>query len=681
MINQTPQIPLNDLFAGSTIRSKLRGAIAGKKMDTVQNIVESLLKKNETLLAMSDAGGFKPNARRGRPAHDGFVKRTEPDFPPTGQVSVFPVSNALLAHVSTSKKTPDTPKHHLIRPKSPTRRCEGLLKDKTHFTYALMESSAADHEIEKIFRVQNHELVCAIGSKSLLTDKFNKVVASLEFGYFWCNFCPFSTNNKNLLMHHVLEHRFSCKFCAYESFCRSDVVRHMHKMHQDFKHTAYRLSYCTLLSDYLRVKARIDGKENKDPDESVGVVDQEKLDAALLDVSGQKRKSASDSEDTPSPVTKKSRKINEDYIAHSETPGAPSGVPDFDQQENMNRIHAAASETDYDIFDMEVEEINDDQHHFTYSETDKFLYSSTSNSPSVSTTTNDTQPVPTGIVQVVPLTKGSSLQSPVTSLTPNPPAKNVHACRPRSSFSKSYRGGSSSSLYWSCGYCTFQSNSQAEIKDHSNRAHPGKPHRYVALIKNLTLDSGVSKNLRTDVPKASTVSTPARSPNQSLQVQQSYVSMTSPQTSSDSKASCDNDSDETEDVVPLKEKDDSPSLLKVKINSSKAAKKEIVVYKCYHCVYTARRHWTMKSHIYHKHRGMALVAVDDDSTSNQELFFCARDDCTFRSESASAFLNHVDQCTPWSKPELADVEVEPHIRECLDQTVAIAEMARSKVSM
>ncbi|BFY99135.1 hypothetical protein BsWGS_02175 [Bradybaena similaris] len=668
--NHSSQKPKNNIFAGSTIRSQLHGAVASNKIDTVQNIVENLLKKNETLLAMSDAGGFKPNARRVRAAHDGYVKRMEPAFPSGGQASVFPVSHSLLAHVNTSKGTSDTQKHHLIRPKSPTRRYDGMLKDKTHFTYALMESSAADHEIEKIFNVQNHELVCAIGSKTLIADSVNKVVASLEFCYFWCNFCPFTTNSKSLLTQHMLEHRFCCKYCAYESFCRSDVVRHMHKMHNDFKDTANNLYYLTLLSDYLRVKSKKDEKENKNPDEDVNNIEQEEIDPPLLNPEGPKRKSVLEKDDCVQ-IVNKVRKINKGNGAEDSVEKSSAIAQERPEtlRQNHSLYHCQPhAEADYDVFDMEVEDVSDSQIHLTTDE------STAKKCASFTTTTSDKQTSIAGKVHIGPHIQDKCLQNFTTTCDPGS-SEICNVQQLHGLYQKSCPEIGTSSLYWSCGYCTFQGSSQTEVKDHNSRLHPGKPQRYVALLKNIASNSLVSKNMKGNMSGSSTSTSSSMNTKQSHVVNNLNTNVADLfLISSDSKS--DDATSSNNDTMLLSENGGSSSLLKVKMNST-LAKKGITVVKCFHCFYTSRRHWTMKNHIYHKHRALGLVAVVNESPFRQ-IFFCARDDCTFRSEDATVYLNHVDECTPWNKPELADVEVEPHIRECLRQTVALAEVSKLK---
>ncbi|CAL1544999.1 unnamed protein product, partial [Lymnaea stagnalis] len=667
--NTAAQIPLNDIFAGSTIRSQLQGAIDGKKMDTVQNIVEGLLKKNETLLAMSDAGLLKPNPRRVRAAYDSHARKSTQT-----RVNIFPISSTLQARMNPSKKISESFRPHIIRPKSPTLRSNSILKDKTQFTYALLESKICDDEIEKIFKVQNHEIVCGISSQSYLADECDKIVASLDLDYFWCNFCPFATSNKPLLIQHALEHRFKCKFCAYESFCRSDIVRHMHKLHSDFSEVAGRLSYCALLSDYLRVKARAEGKENKDPDENVDDLDPQEMNKAIQELEGRKRKAESSSHGISS--SPKAARLDSDDVESSSDLSRKSR-----KSQNPKRC-PPPKDSDYDMFEMEVEEISESPQDAGHeeSDSDRVLYSSSHSSPNPYFHTQDGHPFPTGMMQVIPGMQSQS-GSMQTSAPRTKPGQTNTGCRGRGRGIRGPRYASSSSLYWSCGYCTFQSNSQAEIKEHSNRAHPGKPHRYVALIKNLTPDSVINKSPRSTstlnpIGKQSTLSTSSgdslhRSHSPLVQMSPSASLPRSPQVSTESHATNgEEDIEDTEEVVSLKE---TSSLLKVRINPVRSTRKENIVYRCYHCTYTAKRHSAMKSHIYYKHRGKGLVAVDDESQPKQHIFFCARDDCTFKSERADSYLHHVDQCTPWNKPELADVEVEPHIRECLEQTVLLAE--------
>ncbi|GFS22750.1 hypothetical protein ElyMa_005116500 [Elysia marginata] len=632
-----------------------QSAKVSRRMNSVQNIVEGLRRKSESQLTKAKCSESGPSANKSNAV--AALKNREPCFPQNGEDSVFPISQNLQARVSRNgKNVSHNFTQSIARPKSPTGKSRGLLKDLTHFTYSLMESSVNDIEAAEIFNVQKHELVCAIGSKSLVSGKSNKVLASLDFGHYWCNFCPYSTNNKTALIQHVLEHRFSCRYCPYESFCRSDTMRHMHEMHYDFKVSAGHFMYCTLLSDYMRVKARVQGKTDKDSDEDVGDTDINDMDVQNTDHPIRKRKHAEDH-----PHDAKSVRSSLD---------SPSATPTWSDSESIlkekgksrksqnPKKHAPSNEIEhFDIFDMEVEEKTRNQQRSLVDNVfpKKKLPLSEQNS-----THPETEVLPPGTMQVLPTMTDGSLQTftskrtEPSALTPSQPPKANFSYRGRKNVSAA---GSASNLYWSCGYCTFQGNGQAEIKEHSNKNHPGKPHRYVALIKNMAPD--------TYIPHGAQAANKGRP-------QPRPVSIT-PQTNGAQN------SVDTDDIAPVNEKEGSHDLLKVKINFPKP-KRENITYRCYHCSYTAKRHSSLKTHLYHKHRGKGLVAVEEESETGQQTFFCARDDCTFKSDNPSMYLNHVDQCTPWNKPELADVEVEPHIRECLDQTIAFAETAREKVS-
>ncbi|KAK3723343.1 hypothetical protein RRG08_059133 [Elysia crispata] len=634
------------------IGSPFQGSKVEKKMNTVQNIVEGLRRKSETQLAKSKCDEQGPNSFKSKSALESVLKRHEPAFPPHGQSNIFPISQNLQARVTCGRKNVSKQfKQIIARPKSPTGKSHGLLKDLTHFTYSMMESPIDDNEAVEIFNVQNHELVCAIGSKPLMSSKSNKVFASLDFGFYWCNFCPYTSSNKTALIQHVLEHRFSCKYCPYESFCRSDTMRHMHKMHSDFGESANRFVYCTLLSDFMRIKARIQMKTDKDSDEDVGDPDANDIEALSNDYTSRKRKHA---EDNLSDIKSVRSSLESPSATPTWSDSESSSKEKGKSRKSQNpKRHAPSSHIEhFDLFDVEVEEKKCQQRGNVSS--DKTLTLAKSSLPN-----SESQTLPPGTMQVLPTMTDGSLQT-FTSEEAKPQTSTPSQA-PKANFS--YRGrknvtatGSASNLYWSCGYCTFQSNGQSEIKEHSNKQHPGKPHRYVALIKNMTPDTYI----------------PHGTPSANVKRSSYRPALSIPQTNGA------RNSMEYENIIPQKNKEELPDLLNAKITSTKL-KRENTIYRCYHCSYTAKRHSSLKTHIYHKHRGKGLVAVEDESETGQQLFFCARDDCTFKTDNPNMYLNHVDQCTPWNKPELADVEVEPHIRECLDQTIAFAETAREKL--
>ncbi|KAI8773925.1 serine-rich adhesin for platelets isoform X1 [Biomphalaria glabrata] len=648
------QIPLNDLFAGSTIRSQLQGAIDSKKMDSIQDIIEGLLKKNETLLAMSDAGIHKPRSHQVKIVRENSV-------PVTGKSCAFPVSSSLQAQIVPKKKvsTPENTRTRMKHSKCPTLGYASVLRDKTNFTYALMESNICEDEIEKILNVEKHELVCGIGSKSYIEDQSSKLVTPLDVGIYWCNFCPYTTTNKSLLVHHTLEHRFACKFCAYESFCRSDIVRHMLKLHPEFHDNAGRFYYCTFLSDYLRVKTSLEKKESGDSQNHSS-------DDCHRHSKGRKRKSGS-----LNPPGKKNAKLDT-----KKTPVEHSTSNNTNNCKVPDHLHTKFNDkdSDYDLFDMEVEEIckpGMSQENPCAEELVPEIYSS-AHIP-------ETAPFPVQLFKALPPRKNlnaSSVESPIRYKT-----------HTRGKMQKVKSG--SSGLYWSCGYCSFQSISQSEVKDHSNVEHTGKPHRYVALIKNPPTSIPSSKSNKVlEASGSNTVITNTTYKNACLSPHLSNNSVSSVEENAESLK------DPSKAVKGKKVKpplaNESPGDKTVYINSvqvklpdvrasstRKATSSKKALYTCYHCAYTANSPSSMRAHIYYKHKGKSLVAFDSNSEPRQHIFFCAREDCSFKSETRDGFLNHVDWCTPWNK--LQWTQVDSHVVKCLEQTIAFAKMLLDKV--
>lgn len=687
MSQSEDQQPVDDGQTSSSIRpSQSQGTNSSKKNDSVQNIVEGLLKKNASLLAKRESESLKTKSIKR--IHDNGISKVEPipevhkvdPIPDVHKVDpipdmVFPVSMVSQARLVSSRgnrgRMNDSKRGQFLRPKSPTRKCHFSLRDDSHLSYAVMESNVGDPEMEKLFRVQNHELVCAVSLKSYVTDNQKKVVAVLDNSYYWCNFCSYTSNNKESLSQHIMDHRFQCNHCLYESFCRSDVLRHMAATHSELLSSENSLSYCTFLSDYLRVKSRAEKLAKNmpcaSPDDDTDDLDRDKMQAELLKAEKRKQEDIEDMDES------QGKRARFDDDAKGQESFERSGKS---RKSLKPRRHPQPSESDYDTFEMEVEEISDyvengsNEHLIDRS---RVVYPS-----SVSGDSSD-QVTMMSRMQLIPTLHDGGKQS--FTATHIPAASPIHSGPgrpPKNScpMNKSKRSGTSSSLYWSCGYCDFQSNSQAEIKEHSNRNHPGNPHRYVALIKNMNPDSIINKKVGKNT--ASNYRSHLSGSNQGRTNQGTFSSVKLDSVSGNKANSSSSISDK---VVSLKEDSDPSNLLKVKFNPLKSKPKETTIYRCYHCPYTARRHSAMKSHIYYRHRGKGLLAVDDESNTGEKVFFCARDDCTFKSMSPIIYLNHVEQCTPWHKPELADVEVEPHIRECLHQTVTFAELAREKVAM
>ncbi|KAK6180146.1 hypothetical protein SNE40_012347 [Patella caerulea] len=450
---------------GST--SQIRDVMSkGKESNApkLRNVVDSLLQKNEQLLAQNDAIAFKPNPRMSRMNFDS--RKSEAGILCD---STFLVSQSSQARITKSRgKEQDLVAGRLLRPRSPTRRCTLAEKDKNHLNMAIMESKLQDRDSEKVFRVQKHDLVSAISCKAMFSSQEGKIAANIDLTYYWCNFCPYVSTSKPALLSHIMDHRFNCKYCKYQSFSRADVIRHSTRQHEEFSGMATSLKYCTLLSDYLQVKTQSTEEDRK-------------------------RAAEDENEDNPNKI----RRVEEENDEDSNSSSCNGSQSD--------KIH---NNDDYEFFDMEVEEIEENNDHGNVTEEPM---EDLPQLPQISSNFNNsnTRPRNTAIrskpfttpqqhspsqnysseataMQIVPNIMGH--QATVQTVSTPTSSNNRPAVKPRAKNTPLQKTptkpGStvSSSLYWSCGYCSFKSDTQWKIKHHSVSKHAGKPHRYVALI-------------------------------------------------------------------------------------------------------------------------------------------------------------------------------------------------------
>ncbi|XP_046584549.1 LOW QUALITY PROTEIN: uncharacterized protein LOC124291572 [Haliotis rubra] len=614
-----------------------------KKPDaSVSNVIEQLLRKNEYLLAQNDAGGFKPNPRKSRNPNEMMKK---PDNALDSNGTTFLVSQTSQARISKAENPPskNLGPGRILRPRSPTRKCSIPEKDKSHFNHAVMESKVNDKSSEKIFRVNTHEMVCAVSCRAMFMTQGGSLVANFDLHFYWCNFCPYHTTTKAQLLQHVMEHRFHCKFCRYQSFSRADVIHHTAETHSDFSEAAASLKYCTLLSDYLQIYSQ-DTEEDK-----------------------KKRAGGGSDDEPPSKISKVDAKNLSGLYANID-PSDPKKMDVYN-----------ALQKDYEYFDMEVETVDGNiaseevpsdkqvmggQSTYDVSKNDhkcpkqwQCHPGSTGQVPNPRATITSSasfigcftkcservkQPVSDPKRSV--LSHGSkknygdsecnsSPQSPCTCKPfenrPPPPPPPPNKMRSGSSVS--------SNLYWSCGYCNFTSHSQGEIKEHSQKTHRGRPHRYVALIR-----------------------PPEKKPDEA-----------------DGNKNNSSSSTVTSKDIEIDHADDSVSADTSVENSKKLG--EPPTYKCFHCFYEVKKPGLLKGHMSYKHRGLSLVGFDVHCESpDKYMYFCPRDDCPFRAKNPTAYLNHVERCTPWHNKDL-NVTVEPYLLKCLDNTVQLAEKMKEQV--
>ncbi|KAL8596652.1 hypothetical protein ACOMHN_032594 [Nucella lapillus] len=682
-----------DWTAGSSaIRTELRRIMDDKSLDSnaaaqnVHDVIDGLLRKNENLLAQNDTHGYKPHSKRGRPATgDGGGNsrhQRDPAFPASGQSVVFPAGQMTQGRVTGNRQNAtesgsaaacNAQLGQLMRPKSPTRRCSIPERDRSHFSLALMESQVGCEEGERMFRVQEHEMVCAVSSQTKFLNKGGRLVSSVDISYYWCNFCNYSTTNKGFLLQHVMEHRFHCKHCRYQSFSRADVIQHSVHAHPAFQDTAAISQYCTLLSDYLRVhnpsEIHLDRKR-KDPPQDDG------------DREGE-------------PMTK---------IVKS----AP-------KKETVQKSYSM----DFDLFDVSVEEVKDREKEeragvgsggcvqdggskpssasssltllsSPATPGSQPMVSSLVGQPMTATITqpssvlNGGHPVITQVfsASTLPPTLAPDVPPPLASsqpATPTVPASSSPSPTPTPAppqYPNSVGAGGMqqmrSTLYWSCGYCSFTSTSQSGIKEHSVQQHSGKPHRYVALIK----PEGGGRSL-SPPPTTTTIPDP---------VSDGEVAMEGEKTPppSLSQGECGDSSEEPPVLVKqeaLEAGEEASTPIRVRFPKPRVQPKEASVLKCYYCDYSTRNLGPLRNHIVNRHRGKGLVGVGGGGASSR-LFMCARTDCTFRSSSGHTFLAHAQHCTPWlggGDPPDDDTFTIP-LRKCLEATTRMAEEAQAEAS-
>ncbi|XP_071117067.1 uncharacterized protein [Haliotis cracherodii] len=618
-----------------------------KKADaSVSNVIEQLLRKNEYLLAQNDAGGFKPNPRKSRNPNEMMKK---PDNALDTNGTTFLVSQTSQARISKAENPPskNLGPGRILRPRSPTRKCSIPEKDKSHFNHAVMESKVNDKSSEKIFRVNTHEMVCAVSCRAMFMTQGGSLVANFDLHFYWCNFCPYHTTTKAQLLQHVMEHRFHCKFCRYQSFSRADVIHHTAEAHSEFSEAAASLKYCTLLSDYLQIysqdteedkKKRAGGGSDDEPPAKISKVDAKNLSGlyANIDPSDPKKMDVynalqKDYEYFDMEVeTVDGNVASEDVPSDKQVMGAQST---YDVSKMITNVQSSGNAIQVLLDKSQIQG--------QPSQVQPVSLVASQNIQSGSNTRFQTQNAVytpggprrvLGIRNVTPPLRAPAPAKPFENRPPPPPPP-----------PNKMRSGSSvsSNLYWSCGYCNFTSHSQGEIKEHSQKTHRGRPHRYVALIR-----------------------PPEKKPDEADANKNNSASPTSTSTV-------------TSKDIEIDHADDGGSVDTSVENSKKVG--EPPTYKCFHCFYEVKKPGLLKGHMSYKHRGLSLVGYDVHCESpDKYMYFCPRDDCPFRAKNPTAYLNHVERCTPWHNKDL-NVTVEPYLLKCLDNTVQLAEKMKEQV--
>ena len=538
----------------------------------------------------------------------------------------------------------------LVRPMSPTQQCSISEEDRSHFSLALMECEVGCQESEDIFRVQKHEMVCAMFSQTQYVDGNSRLVASLDIGFYWCNFCPFSTPNKSLLIEHVVEHRFHCKHCCYQSFSRADVFHHTAHAHPHYQDSGIMRKYCALLSDYLRIQQL---KENE------------------VDLCHKRRTPTGDDDGQPSTKVRR-------------TEG---------REELCPRICE-----DFDTGSGHIEEDVDTE---TTQKTGKLLFESVPTVPATQVNQTSTSEIcdPTSsnlnsfaLASVSSPASGGNLPSKAQAKPPvlgseaqgnDVPYAGIHGGHQNPDCSSqlqtppvlnSYDVDEKAieeictNTYFGCGYCKFTSSTKSGIEGHCGQQHKGRPLEFVSLMK---LED---RHTPPVLPFSDNKMECAPVTDQNFVVSATDANGPSKSHGSGELKGSALECDEPPVLVkqePLQE-DKHHSRKKVRFPSPHIHKKHAASFKCYHCEYRARFFGPLRSHILDCHKGKCLVGLGG---TKSRIFMCAGQNCTFRSWSGQKFLSHARTCTPWTQSEAVNVPEEPHLVDCLHATMCLAEVS------
>lgn len=631
--------------------NRLRGILSNMLSDTskelsVKTIIEDLLQKNEYLLAQNNAGLYKP-----QPRNMSYKKydeaSTKNDSQSSGSASVYNINNATS---TTTVSMPKAGESALLRPGSPTRTCTPPKVDSV--TLCLSEMAVLDTKTEQTFSDIKAEPVCGVASKAFIMTQLG-VNIQTDLHFYWCNFCPFKTDSKQNLLSHVMDHRFHCKTCAYQSFSRADVIRHAVKEHSDFYETAKTLKFCSFLPIVKQYAGSTGGRttKRKVDVEKTAVEKKKKLDNGSESKSdNEKSENEKESSETEEPKeeTKKSQKKDDDY----------------------------------EFFEMEVDEVDDDNNNYGEDEVDDDDDDNDAGTETI--ITPSVKPKKVESPRSLPISVPNLLRKSPMKLKQILPASNISATLTTKTSTASpqmAKAGNtvtvSSGLCWNCGYCDFVTLSQTFLKTHLNSQHTGKAHKYVAMLvssqeemnrikeKDSTLyqnpntmlySSQVAQQTTfvTVTPPTLPVVTSSVSTAAPINTNTPTTSATDMTSGSDKDMNMDyDDSESDEDFIPADQK-----------------KKYPLTYKCAHCNFNAPVCFKIKEHLQIKHIGCVLYSLDMRAVKLKQrryVFFCHRKNCSFTTKKTDEYLNHSESCTPWLEPGCPE-KIDTATKKCLELT-------------
>lgn len=541
----------------------------------------------------------------------------------------------------------------VVRPKSPTKSCSVMQEDLSSLSQALVETAATSSDAESLYETGSNCMVCAVGSKVALVASSGEASGE-NITCYWCNFCPFKTEKKDVLVKHIMEHRFHCMLCSFQSYNRVDVIHHSMECHPDYDDTAKSLLYCTFLPDFLN--GGMSGDSN----------------------SGTKRKLPDTSFDMG--PTGKHLRVRDD------------------------RSNSLGSDRGECAFDMEVDEVDDP----TVQELQGRIIVPTARrgrrKPAQGRTQNRplAPNVPVGQVhtyppvQVVgtaanrmflirdpndssmssvimqnalgPAEPNSSIQSiasniiqqnPLPTTTPPKAASLTTPPKPVTKPQAKKTAGNvtvSSGLCWKCGYCDFITLRQAFLKTHLKTKHGTKAHKYVAML--ISSQDEMEKIKQQDA--------------QVLRMPES--AMTSAASLSSTITAANLSSNRTYADTAAHNADEVPEMTEEEMAQSN----EPLSFKCAHCNFTNLTQGKVKDHMFMKHPACVYYALDMRAVKlkqRQYLFFCLKRECDFSSKDTTGYLQHTETCTPWTDETKG---VDEEIKRSLEFTKQFAKKIAGK---
>jgi hypothetical protein len=488
----------------------------------------------------------------------------------------------------------------ILTPKDPTESC--TKEDMPNINDALVEVCVNEANKTNC----DPDVVCAVGSKIILLTPQGQPL-QMDITYYWCNFCSYKSENKATLLQHVMEHRFHCKYCKFQSFSRAAVIHHCTSEHDCFSETASTLKYCTYLPDFLKnnelKKRKQDVTSETPPSKRARIDDTESLNMEVEEVDSTQPSASVLKVITPSVIKKQA-------VTRTES----NSLPVISSVMSGHKAVTAAI--------------------------------TASKEPEVQPKQQPLQPKQ----QSLQPKQQSPLAKPIPSQEPNP--------APTSTTSSNVTV--SSGLCWNCGYCGFVTLSQSFLKIHLNAQHPGKAHKYVAML--VSSEEELSQIKASD---AQQVSGPSGG-STIIQVKLSDLpSASSSSSSSPAAASSSSSQSPVNKTLPTTLPPPKPpvSMVKTKgieidnaeveaprIEETEEEKKIPVSYKCAHCNFSYPNIDKVRCHLFQRHNGCVIYALDMKAVKLRQkryIFFCLKSKCSFRTKETDEYLEHISTCTPW----------------------------------